>query len=92
MSGSIPSFRITLVVSLQAAPAFAVDDSGYVEQKRKDSAIRQNQDSGKASPPPAPNADNTISGGAPKLQSPVRDIVGKVAFPLPASKLGASAE
>lgn len=61
---------------LQASPVFAVDDSAYIEQQRKDAGIRSQRESGKASPPPAPNADNTE--GAPALQSPVRDLIGKV--------------
>lgn len=65
-------------MTMQASPALAVDDSKYNEQQAKDSAIRQTQESGKASPPPAPSAANTPGGGAPKLQSPVRDIIGKV--------------
>ena len=62
---------------MQAGQAMASPDQLF-SLARGDQMIRDQQESGKASPPPAPDSKNKPAAGAPALQSPVRDIIGKV--------------
>lgn len=70
----LKSELIAMACLLQASPAFATASETFVLAEKSGKEIRATQESGKASPPPKSSGTQD----APRLQSPVRDIIGKV--------------
>lgn len=68
------AFAAGAALLLSASPAFATASETFVLAEKSGKEIRATQESGKASPPPKSSGTQD----APRLQSPVRDIIGKV--------------